>query len=498
MVWTLGVADYANMPHKPINSLEVTIMQLPRFDNTNVLVIGDAMLDRYWHGDANRVSAEAPVPIVNVSETEDRPGGAANVALNIVALGGRASLVCAVGSDDESRILRNKLETAGIKCLFLEDKDYRTTTKLRIISKNQQLIRADFEEIREADQQAIFELVKSGLEGVQAIVLSDYDKGVITDPGAIIKLAGEKGIPVLVDPKYKDFSLYKGSTVVKPNRAELSKAIGGWKSEDEMVSKCKKLILDLNIDALLVTRDMQGMTLIQGGDEQEVHIPAHSREVYDTSGAGDTVISVFAASVAATMSFAEAARLANIGAGIAVSHLGVVSVSGPELRLEIASEEGFDQGIMANDQVKLVIEASRARGEKIVFTNGCFDILHAGHVDYLKEAKQLGDRLVVAVDSDESVRRLKGEGRPINPLDRRMILLASLSVVDWVVSFADDEALNALLTEIKPNFLAKGGDYSIDQVVGADIVRSHGGEVKVVSLVEDCSTSAMVEKIRKI
>ncbi|MDH5736819.1 MAG: bifunctional D-glycero-beta-D-manno-heptose-7-phosphate kinase/D-glycero-beta-D-manno-heptose 1-phosphate adenylyltransferase HldE [Gammaproteobacteria bacterium] len=471
-------------------------MPFPSFENTNVLVVGDAMLDRYWHGSADRVSAEAPVPVVKVAEVEDRPGGAANVALNIVALGGKASLVSVVGKDQEARILRNKLETAGINCVFHESDSERTTTKLRVISKNQQLIRADFEDIRDQDQAVIFRLVESVIDQVQVIVLSDYDKGVITAPEQIIRLAREKKIPVLVDPKYKNFSIYKGATVLKPNRPELGKAVGAWHTEEDMVNRCKQLIGQLELGALLVTRDTEGMTLIESGSAPEAHFPAHSREVYDESGAGDTVVAVFAAAIAAGCSFPEATRLANIGAGIAVSHMGVVSVSAPELRREAEGGRRSHRGIMTLDQLRIAVKAARDKGDKIVFTNGCFDILHAGHVDYLEEARQLGDRLIVAINGDASVTRLKGEGRPINPLDRRMIMLAGLASVDWVVSF-DGDTPESLLTEIQPDILVKGGDYAMEEVVGAELVKSWGGEVKVVSLVEGCSTTSLVEQIRQ-
>lgn len=474
----------------------VDCMKLPRFDDANVVIVGDAMLDRYWHGEADRISAEAPIPVVNISEIEDRPGGAANVALNIVALGAKASLIAAVGKDEESRILRSKLETAGIGCLFYEDAEYRTTTKLRIISQNQQLVRADFEQIREIDQAAILKLVKSAIQQTQVLILSDYDKGVIVNPQETIAFARKNGTAVLVDPKFKDFGIYRGASVLKPNRHELQKAVGAWSTEEEMVLKCKKLITDLELGAVLVTRDVEGMTLIEGGDKPETHFPAHTREVYDQSGAGDTVISVLGASLASDVPLTDAVGLANIGAGIAVSYLGTVSVSGPELRLEVATDYGFDKGVMSNDQLKIVVEAAKAKGERVVFTNGCFDLLHAGHVDYLEEARQQGDRLIVAVNDDDSVNRLKGAGRPINPVERRMIMLAGLTAVDWVVAFSGDTP-EALLEEMKPDILIKGGDYSVGQVVGADIVKSYGGEVRVVSLVEDCSTSALVEKIRQ-
>ena len=247
---------------------------------------------------------------------------------------------------------------------------------------------------------------------------------------------------------------------------------------------------------MLVTRSAEGMTLIRK-DSEEVHFPARKREVFDVSGAGDTVISTLAAALAAGETLLDAAGLANIAAGLVVGHFGITSISGPEIRLEVANELGFDKGIMSAEQLEIAAEEARSRGQKIVFTNGCFDILHAGHVDYLIEAKAQGDLLIVAVNGDNSVRRLKGEGRPINPIERRMTMLAGLEVVDWVVAFEEDTP-SSLLAQLKPDVLVKGGDYSVEQVVGADIVQAYGGEVKVLKLIEDCSTSALVQKIREL
>ncbi|MBT7371180.1 MAG: D-glycero-beta-D-manno-heptose 1-phosphate adenylyltransferase, partial [Gammaproteobacteria bacterium] len=312
----------------------------------------------------------------------------------------------------------------------------------------------------------------------------------------VIASARARGLPVYVDPKFKPFEVYAGATVIKPNTLELRSALNGWSTEAEMVDKCRHLIERIGCEAMLVTRASEGMTLIQKNDE-ESHFPARTREVYDTSGAGDTVIAVLAAALASGQTLKDSVALANVAAGIVVSHFGVTSVSGPELRAEFDRDEPLDRGKMTAEQLVIAVQVARSRGERIVFTNGCFDILHAGHVDYLTEAKKEGDRLIVAINSDESVQKLKGEGRPINSLDRRMTMLAGLTAVDWVVSFEKDTP-ESLLEQIQPDVLVKGGDYGIDQVVGADIVRNAGGEVKVLSLVEDCSTSAIVEKIRDL
>ncbi len=471
-------------------------MKVPRFDGAHILVVGDVMLDRYWHGDTRRVSTEAPIPIVNVNEIEDRPGAAGNVALNISTLGAKASLVAAVGQDEPAGILRAKLEAADIICDLIELKNSRTTIKLRIVSQSQQIFRADFEDIVDVPGDTVVAHMASALHEVDSLVLSDYDKGLISDPQAIIKAASKLGKPVLVDPKFKPLTDYSGATIVKPNRLELEHAIGHWTTEAELVDRCQKIINDMGIEALLVTWSSEGMTLIRKGLE-EVHFPARKREVYDVSGAGDTVIATLAVALASGESMLDATGLANIAAGLAVSHFGVSSVSGPELRLEVANNLKFDRGVMSKDHLVIAVEEARSRGQKVVFTNGCFDILHAGHVDYLIEAKAQGDLLIVAVNSDESVTRLKGEGRPINPVERRMTMLAGLEAVDWVVEFEEDTPED-LLRALKPDVLVKGGDYSVDQVVGAEIVQANSGEVKVLKLVEDCSTSALVQKIREL
>ena len=470
-------------------------MKLPRFDSASILTIGDAMVDRYWHGDTGRVSAEAPIPVVDVCEVEDRPGGAANVALNVATLGAASSLIAATGKDEAADVLRAKLQSSGIACFFIEIDDWPTITKIRLVSRNQQMVRADFELPLSVEANQIQNLMKR-IEGCNGIVISDYDKGLFTDPEAVIATARQRNIPVYVDPKFKPFESYAGATVIKPNTLELRSALGGWSDDNEMIEKCRGLIQKTGCEAMLVTRASEGMTLISATGE-ESHFPARTREVYDTSGAGDTVIATLAAALGSGQTLSDAVALSNIAAGIVVSHFGVTSVSGPELRAEIDPEQPTDQGKMTGEQLSKAVQVARSRGEKIVFTNGCFDILHAGHVDYLTEARREGDRLVVAINSDESVHRLKGEGRPINTLDRRMTMLAGLTAVDWVVSYEEDtpEELLKLLT---PDVLVKGGDYGIDQVVGAEIVEAAGGEVKVLSLLEDCSTTAIVEKIRDL
>ena len=446
------------------------------------------MLDRYWHGGTSRISPEAPVPVVKVEQIEDRPGGAANVALNIAALGAPASLVGVTGDDEAADSLANSLQGAGVRALFQRIAHQPTIVKLRVMSRHQQLLRIDFEEPFATDALALGAEVDNLLEGIKVLVLSDYGKGALKNHQVLIQAARAKGIPVLADPKGKDFSVYRGASLITPNLSEFETI------EADLVAKGARLMADLDLGALLVTRGEHGMTLLRPGFPA-MHLPARAREVFDVTGAGDTVISTLAAAIAAGEELPHAVALANLAAGIVVGKLGTAAISAPELRRAIQREEGSERGVLSLEQLLLAIDDARAHNEKIVFTNGCFDILHAGHVTYLEQARAQGDRLIVAVNDDASVSRLKGPGRPINSVDRRMAVLAGLGAVDWVISFPEGTPEN-LLAQVKPDVLVKGGDYGIDQVVGADIVSAYGGTVKVLGLVENSSTTAIVEKIR--
>ena len=470
-------------------------LSMPRFDQATVLVVGDVMLDRYWHGSSSRISPEAPVPVVKVAQIEDRPGGAANVALNIAALGAPALLVGVTGVDEAAESLRDSLAAVGVAAHFQQIPDQPTIVKLRVLSRHQQLLRMDFEEQFKTDAAALAQQVDSLLAGIKVLVLSDYGKGALQNHQVLVQAARSRGIPVLADPKGKDFTIYRGASLITPNLHEFEVVVGHCADEAELVAKGAQLMQELELGALLVTRGEHGMTLLRPG-HPALHLPARAREVFDVTGAGDTVISTLAASIAAGEDLPHAVALANLAAGIVVGKLGTAAISAPELRRAVQREEGSERGVVSLDQLLLAVEDARAHGEKIVFTNGCFDILHAGHVTYLEQARAQGDRLVLAVNDDASVSRLKGPGRPINSVDRRMAVLAGLGAVDWVVSFAEDTPEN-LLRAVKPDVLVKGGDYAIDQVVGAPIVTAYGGEVRVLGLVESSSTTAIVQKIRE-
>lgn len=471
-------------------------LQIPHFSNVKILVVGDVMLDRYWSGSTSRISPEAPVPVVHVQHTEERPGGAGNVALNITALGAKASLLSICGTDEAGNVLESKLQAAHVECHFQRLPHIPTVTKLRVLSLHQQLIRLDFEEPHhDVDTTELRRTFDQQLANSQVVILSDYAKGGLRFAPQIIAQARQANVPVFVDPKGHDFSIYRGATLLTPNKKEFEAVVGVCRDEQELVQKGIQLLRELELEALLVTRGEQGMTLIREG-YPELHMPAHAREVYDVTGAGDTVIGVLAAAYASQRDFPQAANIANIAAGIVVGKLGAATVNLPELRRAIYTEHTSSRGVMTPEQLAIAVEDAKAHGERVVMTGGCFDILHAGHVTYLEQAKQFGDRLIVAVNDDASVKHLKGNGRPINTLERRMTVLAGLGVVDWVVSFSEHTP-EQIVTKISPDVWVKGGDYRVEDLPEGQIVLAKGGAVEILPFVDGCSTTAIVEKMKQ-
>ncbi|WP_027848345.1 bifunctional D-glycero-beta-D-manno-heptose-7-phosphate kinase/D-glycero-beta-D-manno-heptose 1-phosphate adenylyltransferase HldE [Marinospirillum minutulum] len=462
------------------------------FEQANVLVAGDVMLDRYWQGATTRISPEAPVPVVRVQSQDDRPGGAANVALNLVSLGANAGLAGIVGRDDNARILDSRLEQLGVKTFFDRSDSQPTVTKVRIMSRNQQLIRLDFEEKLEAGE-SLLTAYAAGLENTDLVILSDYAKGTLSQVQAMIQLARKAGKRVLVDPKGHDFSIYRQASVLTPNLSEFEAVVGECKDEAELEQKGEVLRSELELEALLITRSEKGMTLIRE-NLAPIHLPTHAQEIYDVTGAGDTVIAVLGLALASGHDFPEAMMLANLAAGLVVAKPGTATVSMGEIYTALHSDTLLEYGVLPAEQLAKLVTMAKNKGEKVVFTNGCFDLLHAGHVAYLEEAGKLGDRLIVAVNSDASVSRLKGPSRPINALDRRMRVLAGLQSVDWVVPFEEDTPAE-IIAQLMPNVLVKGGDYQVEDIAGADTVLAAGGEVKVLSFVDGVSTTAMVRSI---
>jgi D-beta-D-heptose 7-phosphate kinase / D-beta-D-heptose 1-phosphate adenosyltransferase len=469
---------------------------IPDFRRADVLVVGDVMLDRYWYGDTSRISPEAPVPVVHVGDTQERPGGAGNVALNIAALGARVSVAGLIGTDEVGRALQGLLAQAGVECLLEAVPGFATITKLRVLSRHQQLIRLDFEDgFGGTDPAALTDRIRPQLERAQVLVLSDYGKGSLRRVQELIGLARAAGIPALVDPKGSDFERYRGATLITPNLGEFEAVVGRCADEAELVARGERLLRELELEYLLVTRGEHGMTLL-GHERAPLHLPARAREVYDVTGAGDTVISVLATALAVGQPLAAACALANLAAGIVVGRLGAVSVSAEEPETALHEQAEVHHGVMGEADLLTQLAAARGRGERVVMTNGCFDILHPGHVAYLEQARALGDRLVVAVNDDDSVRRLKGTGRPVNGLADRMAVLAGLRSVDWVVPFAEDTP-ERLICRVLPDLLVKGGDYRAEEVAGGECVRAAGGEVVILDFVEGRSTSGIIRSIRE-
>ncbi|HFD6681629.1 TPA: bifunctional D-glycero-beta-D-manno-heptose-7-phosphate kinase/D-glycero-beta-D-manno-heptose 1-phosphate adenylyltransferase HldE [Providencia alcalifaciens] len=469
---------------------------LPDYKQAGVLVVGDVMLDRYWHGPTNRISPEAPVPVVKVTMVEERPGGAANVAMNIASLGANSRLVGLTGIDDAAKALTENLNGVNVRCDFVAIPTHPTITKLRVLSRNQQLIRLDFEEgFENVDAQPMLERIEQALPHIGALVLSDYAKGALAEVENMIALANKAGVPVLIDPKGHNFERYRGATLLTPNMSEFEAIVGRCKDNKDVEDKGMQLLESLELSALLITRSEQGMSLIRR-NEAPLHLPTEAQEVFDVTGAGDTVIGVLAASIASGRPLHEACALANAAAGVVVGKLGTSTVSPIELENAIRgrAENGF--GVMTESQLKQAVADARARGERVVMTNGCFDILHAGHVSYLANARKLGDRLIVAVNSDASTRRLKGETRPVNPLDQRMIVLGALGAVDWVVPFEEDTP-QRLISEILPDILVKGGDYQPDEIAGSKEVWAAGGQVMVLNFEDGISTTNIIKNIMK-
>ena len=470
-------------------------LQLPDFSSSSVLVIGDLMLDRYWHGPTHRISPEAPVPVVRVSESDDRLGGAANVALNLATLGSSTLLLGTVGEDEAGDKLSQMAEQAGIRCLLTADASHPTITKLRIISRQQQLIRMDFEQpLHHYDKAPLLKHFEQELANHSLVLLSDYGKGTLSEAPHLIQLAQQAGVRVLVDPKGSDFSRYRGAWLVTPNLAEFEAVAGVCDTDDVLQSKAAEMCRQYDWHALLVTLGERGMLLVEQGCDPLL-IAAEARDVYDVTGAGDTVIATLAASLAAGCNAATGARIANTAASIVVGKLGTATASPAEIQNRLQHRQLPDSGCLDEAALVQAVQAARQRGERIVMTNGCFDLLHVGHLRYLQQAAALGDRLIVAVNSDESVAGIKGPQRPLNRLRDRMEMLAGMECVDWVVDFSEATPAR-LIASVLPDILVKGGDYRAEDIAGYGEVTAAGGEVRILGFESGYSTTALIEKIR--
>jgi len=464
-----------------------------------VLVVGDVMLDEYVWGEVERISPEAPVPVLRATLRDEKPGGAANVAMNLAGLGACVTLVGFGGGDREQGTLESLLAEAGIEPLLTAVPDAPTTTKLRILSGHQQMMRLDSEAVpafSEDDYQRLLERVFAVLPGVSVVVLSDYAKGVLSEAvcQAVIREARERDVPVLVDPKSQSFARYRGATAVCPNLKELAAATGEPAANlNQLLSAGQVLLTSLKVEFMAVTLGEKGIALLQRNSR--FHAPAVVRQVYDVSGAGDTVIAVLALAMACGVPIETAVQLANVAAGVVVSKVGTVPIQREELLGALAEEISLrmDEKVLQLDRLLSRVTTWRSAGQRVVFTNGCFDILHIGHIRLLEEARRKGNRLIVGLNSDDSVRRLKGPLRPIVGESERARVLAALSAVDAVVVFNDDTPLR-LIEAIRPDVLVKGGDYAEDAVVGAREVRAWGGRVELIPLAGDISTTRLIAK----
>ena len=479
------------------------------FSGNTILCLGDIMLDRFAHCGIERISPEAPVPVLRLERVQSMLGGAGNVARNIAALGGSAVLMGLLGGDAAGAEVRRAIAaTPRLVDGHVESPGRPTICKTRYLAAHQQIMRVDEEQVRalEPDEEArLLAAIAAAMPAVQAVVLSDYGKSVLS-PRVVafaIRRARARGIPLFVDPKSDDFGRYRGATCITPNQAELALAARQpTGSDEEIVAAARRVLRDAKAEAILATRSDKGMVLVEaaGGPDGAVHIePARAREVFDVSGAGDTVIAVLALAHAAGLPLPEAMRLANTAAGIVVGKLGTAVVELDELQLEVSREAreraGHNEKLYSVAEAETLVRQWKSRGLAVGFTNGIFDIVHPGHVGYLGGARGECDRLVVALNSDASTRRLKGPTRPVNALADRMAVIAALGSVDAVISFEEDTPIE-LIRRLRPDVLMKGADYTFDTVVGADEVIATGGRVVLVDLVKGHSTTKVIDRLK--
>lgn len=490
----------------PPSSLSLAALAplVERFSQANILCVGDVMLDRFVYGTVDRISPEAPIPVMRQQRISTMLGGAGNVVRNLTSLGAGCCFISVVGDDAAGRQLTALVgEQSRLEPYLLTESGRITTEKTRYVSGHQQLLRCDVESSHPVSHASAEQLVQIAIQEMahyQLLLLSDYGKGVLSDDVVkqLIASAITHKIPVLVDPKRRDFSVYKGATLVSPNLHELAIAAGcdHFDNDADILAAAHRLVIAHELSYLLVTRGKDGMMLIDAAGEA-LHIPAQTRDVFDVSGAGDTAIATLAAGLASGAPMADAARMANVAAGIVVGKPGTATIYRTDLKAALFTYEASrTQAKMLPHAIAADVVASwHEQGLSIGFTNGCFDVLHVGHLSSLQDARSHCDRLIVAINSDESVKRLKGPTRPINAEMDRAMLLAGLDPVDMVLIFREDTPL-ALIESLKPNVLMKGADYTIDKVVGAELVLAYGGRIELLPLREGYSSTGIIEKAR--
>lgn len=493
--------------------MDALLAALAEWKPFNAIVVGDFMLDQLLKGSATRLSPDAPVPVLHVNEQQSQPGGAANLTLDLIALHGRVSVLGVTGADPEAVILRDALSDSGVDCAgLIEDGTRPTTVKRNLIGlaqgrHAQKMFRVDFESsdpVNESVQDRLLEVFQRSLADADVVCIEDYNKGVCTPElcQRMIELAKQAGVPVLVDPApIKDYTKYRGATAITPNRTEAELATGLNAPEDAREAHREHLartLLDtFELDTIVLTLDKQGALLAHRGESESVHVPTTAREVYDVTGAGDMMLAALAAARANGLDWVNATRFANAAAGLEVEIFGVAPIPVEKIHDDLLTQRTSELGRPRSlDEVLVQVRAARQSGQKIVFTNGCFDILHAGHVSLLQRCAALGDMLIIGLNDDHSVRELKGPERPVNNQNHRAYLLSALQCVDSVVLFHEQTPLR-LIEAIKPDVLVKGGDYSPETVVGAEIVEASGGEVVILDLIDGLSTTGTIKKMRR-
>ena len=483
--------------HEAIHEIE------KNWASKRLLVVGDVMLDKYIWGEVGRISPEAPVPVVRATHQSEQPGGAANVAMNLAHLGAQATVVGFTGGDPDELLLADCLRANGIAPGFVVCEGFPTITKLRILGGRQQMLRLDHERHgarSEADANRLIKSVLALLPGMDAVVLSDYAKGVLSPAVCqqVIEAARRQGTPILVDPKSADFSHYRGATTICPNLGELTAAVrqktGVEKHEmKSLLDEAQTMVTEFGLDFLTATLSEKGIALVRS--DMRMEAPATARQVFDVSGAGDTVIAVLALCLASGLTPETAVQLANVAAGVVVGKVGTAPVEKHELLAALAPEIALhaEDKVVSRSELVTRVAQWRGNGERVVFTNGCFDLLHIGHITVLEQARRFGDRLIVAINSDASVSSLKGPSRPIVGEHERARVLAALAAVDAVVVFGEPTPLE-LIVASRPDVIVKGGDYGVETVVGAAQVQSWGGQVKIVPIVPGFSTTRLIER----
>lgn len=469
------------------------------WNQAHVLVVGDVMLDKYIWGDVERISPEAPVPIVRAVHRSEHPGGAANVAMNLAGLGARVTLLGFAGADNDQQALEHLLREAGVSCSLTGVSGVPTITKLRIVGGNQQMLRLDTEadaSLPAAAYDALLGGFERTLPSSNVVILSDYAKGVLSESlcRSLIQKAAAAAIPVMVDPKSRSFDRYQGATTICPNLSELALAAGeSVRDMDRVLAAGQRMVAALGLECLAVTLSEKGIAVLY--PDRRVLLPAVARKVFDVSGAGDTAIAALALGIAGGLSIENSAQLANLAAGVVVGQVGTVSIKKYELIAALSEELGLhaEEKVLPIGQLLERVASWRSSSQRIVFTNGCFDILHIGHISLLAEARRQGDRLIVGINSDASVRRLKGASRPMVAQGERAQMLAALAAVDSVVVFEQDTPL-AVIEALRPDVLVKGGDYTEATIVGSAEVRSWGGTVRIIPMVEGVSTTKIIAK----